>query len=168
MTGSDRLEELKEVPQSSVGAPLPHMICGEQGVFLIYLAEDYSEVWDGTSVRVADGASEEPIVTIQFIEPHAHYFGPPNDEAMGGHPLAERGLSPYSCFKVHESSWISALERINSVHPYHRKESFDVMNHFIFSFHDSIFECVANAFVVLRHERSTVRKAIEGILHLVN
>ncbi len=168
VTGEDKVEEIEGVPQSSLGAPCPHVICGEQEVFLIYLAQEHSDKANGEKVRIVDGSSEEPVVTIQFIEPYAHYLGPPNDESLRGHPLVERGLTPYSCSKVQSSSWIAALEKMNSVHPCHRKESFDGIGHYIFTFHDSVFECVADAFVVLTHERTTIRKAIDNILYLVS
>jgi hypothetical protein len=75
-------------------------------------------------------------------------FGPPNDEAFSGHPLASRGLSPWIVQEVVCSSWIRGLERMNSVHPYHRREAFSAFRHFVFAFHDSTFECVAEDFSV--------------------
>jgi hypothetical protein len=44
----------------------------------------------------------------------AHTFGPSNDEAFSGHPLAARGLTPYGAFKIENSSWVRHLERMNS------------------------------------------------------
>ena len=35
------------------------------------------------------------------------------DEAFSGHPLAERGLQPYSTFEVLDSSWIRGLMKRN-------------------------------------------------------
>jgi len=32
-------------------------------------------------------------------------FGGPNDEALGGHPLYERGLGRYGVYEVFNSSW---------------------------------------------------------------
>jgi len=76
-------------------------------------------------------------------------FGPPNDEAFGGHPLAHRGLGPYAVFEVRQSSWIRQLERMNSVHRQHEREWFlSNKKHFIFAFHDSTFECIAESFDV--------------------
>jgi hypothetical protein len=51
--------------------------------------------------------------TVEFEQPFAHQFGPPNDEAFLGHPLAERGLHPYAGFEVQNSSWVRALEEMN-------------------------------------------------------
>jgi hypothetical protein len=73
-------------------------------------------------------------------------FGPPNDEAFSGHPLAPKGLAPYRVFEIDDSSWLRTLERMNSVHPYHRSEHFAVYKHFVFAFHDSTFECIAKQF----------------------
>ena len=52
-------------------------------------------------------------------------FGPPNDEAFDGHPLARRGLRPYGAFEVTHSSWIRQLEQMNSVHPHHSPPLFE-------------------------------------------
>jgi len=74
-------------------------------------------------------------------------FGRPNDEAFHGHPLYSRGLRPYSVFEIDNSSWLRRLEEMNSVHEHHDKEKFlSAYYHFIFAFHDSTFECIADGF----------------------
>lgn len=83
---------------------------------------------------------------IHFPGYEAYLFGPPNDEAFQGHPLASRGLHPYGAFRIDRSSWIRRLERMNAVHPYHNPERYGELKHFIFAFHDSTFECVARGF----------------------
>lgn len=103
---------------------------------------------------VSADSPDEPIAVVEFEGPAAHIFGPPNDEAFEGHPLAERGLEPYSACVVEGSSWISALERMNSVHPSHRPEPFWKLTHYVFAFHDSTFECVASGISVSLHRGS--------------
>jgi hypothetical protein len=91
-------------------------------------------------------------------------FGPPNDEAFTGHPLASRGLEPYAVFEVEQSSWIRQLERMNAVHPNHKPELFASYRHFVFAFHDSTFEAVADGFEVQLMSgsmRSAVSKMVE-------
>ncbi len=73
-------------------------------------------------------------------------FGPPNDEAFAGHPLASRGLQPYGAFEVLASSWIRQLERMNAVHRHHDPEDFAVYRHIVLAFHDSTFECIAEGY----------------------
>ncbi len=144
----DQVIELKDVPQSSVGAPMPIVVAGEHEVFLTYYLQDTPEDWDGTWVRLVDADSAgEPVAVVKFQSCCAHMFGPPNDEAFHGHPLAARGLAPYGVFEVQHSSWIRRLEQMNAVHPSHDKQRFmQDKRHFVFSFHDSTFECIAHGF----------------------
>jgi hypothetical protein len=151
----DTVVQNRDVPQSSVGAPCPMILAGEQHLHLAYYLEAASELWDGKTVRVVgEQSTGEPVALVVFSRAIAHMFGPPNDEAFSGHPLASRGLRPYGVFEVQKSSWIRQLERMNSVHPYHRPERFARHHHFIFSFHDSTFECVAETFKLAAHTGS--------------
>ena len=50
--------------------------------------------------------------------------------------------------KVENSPWLKELETINSVHSGYDPETWRNLNHYIFGFHDSTFECVAKSFVV--------------------
>lgn len=81
-------------------------------------------------------------------------FGSPNDEAFAGHPLAGRGLHPYGAFEIENSSWVRQLEQMNFVHPLHCGGSLGLLKHFVWTFHDSTFECVAKNFAVSKHAGS--------------
>jgi hypothetical protein len=146
----DQVIELKTAPQSSVGAPIPIVLAGEHDVLLTYYIQETPGEWDGTTVRMVGTDTEgEAVAVVKFKACIAHMFGPPNDEAFAGHPLADRGLKPYGVFEITESSWIRKLERMNAVHPYHDKRRFmENRKHFIFAFHDTTFECVAEGFSV--------------------
>jgi hypothetical protein len=153
----DTVVKLHDTPQSSVGAPCPVIFATEHTVHLAYYIQETPAGWDGSSVRVIDEHTVgEPIALVSFVRPHAHMFGPPNDEAFSGHPLASRGLQPYSVCEIRESSWIRLLERMNAVHPFHKPERFVDYRHFIFSFHDRTFECVANNFTISVHTGSVI------------
>ena len=143
----DRVVELSDLPQSSVGAPCPVVLAAEHLLSVGFFVEDTPSDWDGTSVRVVGPDSlGEPAAVVRFERPYASFFGPPNDEAFSGHPLAARGLEPYGAFEVVNSSWVRSFERMNSVHPYHRSERFAALRHFVLSFHDTTFECVAEGY----------------------
>ncbi len=90
----DRIVELIDVPQSSVGAPTPVVLSDEGKTILAFHLQNTPEGWDGTSVRIIRPESEEPSALVEFKWCHAYMFGPPNDEAFRGHPLADRGLKP--------------------------------------------------------------------------
>jgi len=163
----DKVVELHDVPQSSVGAPCPMILAREGSACLAYFLEKTPPGWDGSSVRILDTeTADEPVALVAFTHLRAHLFGP-NDEVFSGHPLASRGLKPYRVFEIIESSWIRSIERMNSVHPYHRPELFAELRHFVFAFHDSTFECVSRSFSVAMHEGSVagvLTEAFQGAL----
>jgi hypothetical protein len=151
----DKVIELEDVPPSSIGAPLPFVVSDEHNLFLAYLVEDTLSDWDGSSTRIVTPATgNEQISLIEFRRSHSFMFGSPNDEAFAGHPLASRGLHPYGAFQIKNSSWIRQLESMNSIHPYHKPERYMRLNHYIFAFHDSTFECVAEGYVASNFEGS--------------
>jgi hypothetical protein len=146
----DRVIELKTVPQPSVGAPMPTILSDEQTTMVAYLNEEGDEEPDYRQ-------SSKTLIT--FRQPIAHMFGPPNDEAFSGHPLASRGLVPHSFFVIEHSSWVRGLERMNRVHPYHDSKRFDAYQHFVLSFHDSTFECISKDY-----EFEVFREAPQDVL----
>ena len=143
----DKVVELKDLPQSNVGAPIPLVISDEQHTVLAYYLQKTPPDWSGEAVRVLGmDDADEPIGIVRFNFCYASMFGPPNDEAFSGHPLASRGLGPYGTYRIESSSWIRRLERMNSVHEYHQPERFSERHHFVWSFHDSTFECICNSY----------------------
>jgi hypothetical protein len=128
----DEVVQFDGVPGHSAGAPMPLILANGYGLVVAY--------------EMASGGEQYAIV--KFIRPLAHYFGPPGDETAQEHPLAERGLGPYAIYEIHNSSWIRMLERMNRVHRNHNAGRFDVLKHFIFTFHDQTFECVAEGAVL--------------------
>jgi hypothetical protein len=157
--GRDRVRRLPDVPQSDVGAPLPVVVADEHTVLLAYHARPkptLEELAEIEMPRIVDAGTGGSIAVVSFRRTHASFFGPPNDEAFAGHPLAARGLEPYGAFEIERSSWIREAERRNRVHPYHRAEAFDALRHFAFTFHDTVFEALAVEFDVRMMEGSIV------------
>ena len=114
--GNDRVVALKEVPPPDPGDSLPLVLAKDNIVILSYVA--------GRDLTV--------MATFPFC--CAQLFGKPDFRTLRKHPLAERGLKPHGAFEVLESSWVRALAARDG--PGKRK-------HFIFTFRDSAFECVA-------------------------
>ncbi|MBI2738021.1 MAG: hypothetical protein HYX38_15930 [Rhodospirillales bacterium] len=124
----DRLEELKDFPLQSGGAPTPLVLADDNEMVLAYLLHPTCE----------------EVAIVEFDGVTAHYLGVPNDEAIRGHALFERGLNSGRAYEVRDSSWIRALERMNRVHPKHHAALYSHCRHFIVTFHDTTLECVAN------------------------
>lgn len=147
----DRVVELKEVTPPDVIAPLPLVISKEGAVVLSYIASRYVGV------------------IVSFPVCHAHYFGPPGEDAFKGHPLAARGMKCHSVYEVQESSWIRALERSNRLPSKERDKnrSLGDWKHFAFPFRDALFECVARDYgVELNRENDDMLKVMSRRLYL--
>jgi hypothetical protein len=155
----DRVIEISDFPQSSLGAPLPSVIATEHQTFLLFHLEEHVPDWDGTWVRCIGAETDGLLAIIAFNGCYARMFGPPNDEAFAGHPLAARGLHPYGAFRIENSSWLRGLEIMNAVHPNHSSARFRELNHFVFAFHDSNFECIAAGYTI-ETTRSSIRNTL--------
>lgn len=124
---------LTNLPAPSAGAPEPVVLADEDRAILAYYAPEQPE-----------DLGDEEVVVLRFDAVRSFMFGTPNDEALHGHPLAERGLQFYAAHTVEQSSWVRQLELMNRVHPLHNAEAFLRLRHFIVTFHDSTFECVCS------------------------
>jgi hypothetical protein len=69
-------------------------------------------------------------------------FGYPNDEAWSGIPRTKDLV--YGIFEVHNSEWIRELTELNRFSFPKTKED-TASRHFLFLFHDSSFECIADS-----------------------
>jgi hypothetical protein len=139
--GRDVLVRDDAIPACDPGAPLPVVVADDLGVTVAYFAPSNVN-WN--TARPEDVGDEE-VVVLRFRQVHSLMFGAPNDEALHGHPLADHGLKPYAAYRVSDSSWVRRLEQMNRVHHEHRPEIFSRLKHFILTFHDTTFECVAPA-----------------------
>ncbi len=143
------------------GAPLPHVVSNGLSAVLICFAVVDDAKGDGTRVEVADPGDPTPVDLLEFTFEgcRAIRFGGPNDEALNGHPLFERGLAGYGPHIVGNSAWIAEQEAINSVHPHHRGGWHELLSHYFFAFHDEVFEAVAKS-VAVKSVRSTMRERV--------
>lgn len=74
-------------------------------------------------------------------------FGPPDENEIVNHPLAKNGIHAHDVFQVVESSWIRGLLTAAAESDAGLAARFAHCNHYIFAFHDSTFECIAESFV---------------------
>ena len=163
----DSVVKIEGFPQSSIGAPIPIVISDEFVAVVAFHLQDTPDDWDGKTIRIITVETEgEPIALARFFRVHSLMFGLPNDEAFDGHPLANRGLTPYGAFLIENSSWIRQLEKMNSVHPHHTPERFKQLKHYVLTFHDSTFECVAESYSIEAHKGS-MRGVIPRMIDLL-
>ncbi|MEV4656560.1 hypothetical protein [Micromonospora sp. NPDC049301] len=127
------------------GAPLPHLLANGSRAFVVCYATEPNPDWDGTYVRIVSPNDEEPEVfgVIEFWRCASVRLGAPNDEALHGHPLNDKGLEFYAPHEVHNSQWLEEHIRINSVHSNHSDRPWRELHHYFLAFHDEMFETLA-------------------------
>ena len=132
------------------GAPVPHVIQNDYKTFLTFYVREPDPDWDGSYVIVKDPGDEsvESLALVEFFGCSSAKLGSPNDEVFGGHPLSGQGLDGYTAQRVVNSRWMAELEAINSVHRNYDPARWRNLNHYVFWFHDTTFECVAESFRV--------------------
>lgn len=130
----DVVIEMHAVPQMNEGAPCPVVFAEEHALVLSYWMQD-DEPFQPTKA---------PLAVVRFHLPYYHHLGPLNED---------RGLEGCRAYRVQHSSLIRQMERMNALHPHHQLEPLEKLTHYIFVFHDSMFECLAKAL------RSSVEQA---------
>ncbi len=131
-----------------IGAPLPHLVSdGMRAVVVFHAGLPHDPEWDGRSVTMVDpGESiERNLGWVMFDGVYQVSLGPPNDEALAGHPLHGAGLEYYSAHEVRNSALVAEFEQRNRVHPHHKPERFESVTHVIITFHDETLECLCGS-----------------------
>jgi len=107
---------------------------------------------------------ERQSLTFDVIGCMIATFGYPNDEALGSHPLYASGLRQYAVFEVIDSSWKRGVIEQNlrsfPVNPPH----YESLRHFVVTFQDSTFECLAQELIARSRE---VGKSTEQLDEMV-
>jgi hypothetical protein len=62
---------------------------------------------------------------------------------LNGHSLWGKGLDPYEAHEIAHSRWLAEEEKINQVHPHYNPDRWKTRKHYLFSFRDETFECLA-------------------------
>lgn len=132
------------------GAPWPHVVSNGYRTFLIYYIGENHPVWKSQSHEITDLHTEHHDLTalVEFKNCYNYKFGGINDEVINGHPLYEHGLEAYEAHKIENSTWLNEQEKINAVHSNYSHSLWESRKHFIFTFHDEIFECIADGYHV--------------------
>lgn len=89
----------------------------------------------------------------------------PNDEAISGHRLHDKGLADclWAGQVLDSSDLIRALERQNRAHPSHVPSRFDDLVHHVLILKEGVVAAVADSVAVQRLDGSTLDAAVESM-----
>jgi hypothetical protein len=138
------------------GAPSPHLIKNDYRTYLAFLVNEVDPHWDGIYIKAKNPNAKfvQTLALVTFQGCSSAKLGSPNDEVFEGHPLAGKGMDGYSAQIIENSPWIAEVEAINKVHTQYNPERWRNRKHYIFWFHDSTFECIADSFTVELYQES--------------
>jgi len=153
------LKEIETLLFIAAGAPVPVTLASEYKLKLLYYyAKDLQEnLIDMPKQR--NKGEDTGVAVIEFKNYLVYKFGYPNVEALSSHPYYPMGLEPYKLFEVVESDWVEKIEVMNRVHPFHNPIRYKMYRHFILTFEDSTFECIARE-IELSFLPTTMRDAL--------
>lgn len=107
---------------------------------------------------------DERCVVIVWTGTHAASLSEPNDEAISGHRLYDKGLADVLWAGiVEQSAAIADLERQNRVHPNHDASRFRHVAHHVLPLKERVVEVIAEAVEVRRIEGTTVSAAASAL-----
>lgn len=141
-----KLIEISGLLSIDVGAPTPTIISNDSNLYLMFYSNEEST--DNEVLKERNSVYDRGIFVVRFNMFLQYKFGMPNNEIIIGHPYSKLGLKPYSFYQLEGSDWIKELMKIDSIHPYYNKENWVSYKHYIFTFHDNMFECVAKDFEI--------------------
>ena len=128
------------------GAPSPTIISNDNKLFIIF----YS----------AEAVRNDEIVVVSFKFCTTYRFGSPSNETIQGHPYYALGLRSGGFYELKNSDLIKQLQSVASIHPNHNAARWQKCRHFILTFHDNMFECVAEDFEVRFDKKSIHDQAL--------
>jgi hypothetical protein len=121
---------LNSVPRSAVNASEPFVVANERRVAVAYRLDEAEFERFGP---FSEG--DDPFCVVLFSEAVFHQFGPPNDGDLDAHPLTQHGLRRYSGHEIEHSSLV--------LDSWGQAALTDGWRHYVFTFQDSTYECVA-------------------------
>ena len=151
-----KLIEIKGLFEMDTGSPSPMIISNDNELFITFY----------TDKRINDTAPVERntiydrgVFGIKFKLYRKFTFGLPSNETLQGHPYYKLGLKSFRFYELQYSDLIKNLQKIESVHPYYNADIWQSYKHFIITFHDNMFECIAKEFEIREDNISTYRQA---------
>lgn len=121
----------------SLELPIPTVISNEYKLTLLYYYnKEFEPDGLGYAATVERSTKDTGIASIRFTNHLIYKFGYPNVEALEGHTYYSYGLEPHKVFEVIESDWISTIEKMNRVHPFHDPQKIKSYRHFVIVFND--------------------------------
>ena len=142
------------------GAPSPIILSNDSELFIAFYAD--IERPFGLPQK-CNTIYDTGIFALKFKVYLKYLFGLPGEETIQGHPYSKLGMKSYSFYELKNSDLIKSLQEIEQVHPQYNEDKWKMYKHYILTFHDNMFECIAQDFEVREENISTYNQALAMI-----
>lgn len=158
-----RLDEVNTILHIQPGAPVPVVLSDEYKLSLFYYyTKSFSESITEMP-RERNSSEDKGVASLSFKNHIIYKFGYPNAEVLQAHPYYNLGLESYNIYEVAESDWVKEIETKNRLHPFHNPLKFKMYKHFIITFEDSTFECVAQGLELNFFQNLTMKEVLKSV-----
>ena len=164
----DEIHGEHDLPVPVAGAPSPSILATEERLLLSYYTEIRIPAASPRKPLLVNEGVTGTVAIVDFRLPAAFFSVPLSNETLEAHPLAHRGEGLKSCgvFRVENSTLIRRLIAAQYVHARPYPGAFASTKHYIFTFHDSVFEAVADG-ISVRTFPGSIRDAQNEMLELI-
>ena len=139
------LFEIKGLFEMDCGSPSPMVISNDNELFVAFYANRQT---DTVEPHERNMVYDTGIFALKFRLYLKYTFGLPSNETIEGHPYYKLGMKSFAFYELKDSDLIKQLESIEKVHPYYTPSKWIDYKHYILTFHDNMFECVAKGFEI--------------------
>lgn len=155
------LIEIKGLFEMDYGAPSPTILSNDNELFITFYKDKES-----TSVipQERNTIYDTGILALKFKRYLKYTFGIPGNETIHGHPYSKLGMQSCSFYELTNSDLIQSLKDIEKVHAYYDPKNWEMYKHYILTFHDNMFECIAQGFEI-REENTSIHNQLAVMLN---
>ena len=150
------LIEIKGLFEMDYGSPSPIIISNDNELFIAFYADRDSNSFEPYE---RDTFLDTGIFALKFKIYLKYMFGLPSNETIQGHPYSKLGMKSFTFYELKNSPVIKELQEIEKIHPYYNSEKWKKYKHFIITFHDNMFECIAQDFEIRQKDTSLHNQA---------
>lgn len=151
-----KLIEIKGLFEMDLGSPSPTIISNDSELFIAFYADKENTL---ATPQERNTIYDIGIFALKFRVYLKYTFGSPGEETLHGHPYSKLGMKSYSFYELVDSDLIKSLQDIDKVHPDYNPEKWIMYKHYILTFHDNMFECIAQGFEVREENTSLYNQA---------
>lgn len=158
------LVEIKGLFEMDYGAPLPIILSSDNELLVAFFIDKENAYAIPQECDIYDAG----VLTLEFKQCLKYTFGMPGNESMYGHPYSKLGMQACSFYELRNSDLIESLREIDKIHPFYNSERWKMYKHYILTFHDNMFECVARGFEIIEEKTSFYNEASGMLVRLNN